>query len=202
MHANTNTHVHARTVADWHDAEIQSGDRHVENTLADSATTPRAKADTERHLLPRVLSSGLKKNKTKYSSTNIFTIRGPKYYPALGQSNKLHSLISSLCSRPHPGTPLYYFTLQFLPHACRPAHMPRLCCCVPTNQQACRPVQERAIERKRWGSQLRLGNGRLNTSGCVRRAYVCSGKRRTSPRAAGSALALECACVCRLWRRT
>lgn len=68
-------------------------------------------------------------------------------------------------------------------------------------QRTNRPVglskreREGAIERKRWGSQLRLGNGRLNTSGCVCRAYVCSRKRRTSLRAAVSALAVH---VCAL----
>lgn len=49
-------------------------------------------------------------------------------------------------------------------------HTPKFCCCVPTHQKACRPVQEidREEKRKRGGSQLRLGNGRENVSVCAR----------------------------------
>lgn len=61
MHANTNTHVHARTVADWHDAEIQSGDRHVENTLADSATTPQQRQTQRGTSFTGFLAPALKK---------------------------------------------------------------------------------------------------------------------------------------------
>lgn len=121
------------------------------------------------------LALALKEKKIKAQNTVVLI-----YSPDAGQNITLRwgRAINYILSSPDCtpdlilAPPLYYFALQFLPHACRPARMPKLCCCVPADQQACRPVQERAIERKRGGSQLRLGNGRLNTSWCVRRAYV------------------------------
>lgn len=90
-----------------------------------------------------------------------------KYNSVLRNSYNLLSLIYWLCSEPHPNTHLYCFSLSNFFLAPRPAGMPKLCCCVPAYQQACRPIQEREREeeRKTEGSQLRLGNGRMNV--CV-----------------------------------
>lgn len=110
----------------------------------------------------------------------------------LWHSCNLPSLTSWSCSKPHSAIHLYCFPLSNFFHALKPALMPKLCCCVPAYQKTCRPVQERdrEEERKREGSQLRLGNGRVNVREIV---CVCMGECLTS---SGCECTCSCMCVC------
>lgn len=136
-------------------------------------TTPQQEEKGEREASPAplpltaALTSGLDIRWRKYSKDDVFMMFSSE------EGCNLPSIISpsrsKTSSRRPSVSPLSLLSLSNFFHAPRPARTPGLYRCVPAYQQACRPVQERhgEEERKREGSQLRLGNGRVNVSVCV-----------------------------------
>ncbi len=199
-HTPTQSHTVHQLAGCW-DPELLS--RAVTGTWRTSWLTAHdnssASGKRERHLLlyclTGTLTSGLNISWRKYSNTNIFKVFSVRKLSVMRHSDNLPPLISWSSSKPHPSTHLYCFPLSNFFHAPRSARTPKLCCCVPAYQQACRPVQERdrEEERKREGSQLRLGNGRVNVSACVCSCTLVW--MNAWLQVAVCALALACACV-------